>query len=1433
MEVAEPQVTAAAASNSTSSRPMKALETPEDAPEIVGEPVTLEDLMTPTSAVVNVKGAAVEEAAIPEKDESTEADVVKESTQPALESEKEPIQPAVEMEKEIAQSAVESEEEIAITERTGETASVVVEEASISEMTTELSVDEAEEHPGHPDAKQEETQALPVDVILELAAFDDDDDDEDEFHEAMEDGGDLLDELELPEKLTTTVPPTMSFSVNEMEVITNRGGRSGSLSKFLDDADTYRRRSLPSYPDDQLFASSLHHKKMSLTAFLDMAIDPVLEILEDTDSDIRLWLMLPETVKEVLAEFVTPPVLSGEPHEEYGYYKKHFLCSEIIMKLYTGEEDLYESFSSDSSSGSTASTAVFGCQEPEDIAKWEQLYSIFKNPIPLDEMQLLFFSKALVRLHDGFCLEEGYVTNVLKRFLPLVIPHLYSNTIKYMLTLILQSYESVHPITGRNDAMEIAAPLLAEATRVNPVLAENLSLVENTTNLLVDMLQANQADRLGSFSRREGGVYLSKYFVRDQFGTIRGFESMTHGYHNFLQYMLLEELSKHPTIVEELFRNASLELESIQEHKLAEASSALNVHVAAELLNLCQKLLNESAENEDDDNQKDNADAQKAQTSFGYANFTSDHYPSSPRESASETAMYNLTSLPRGHSLWVNVLEIARKTAKDFVAQLNKGLPSSVEISLAKYLNSLVMLNDAGVDEELHKSDLIQTYLAILEKRSSFDMLIIHIVPAISFILRDADGTRAKNCPLTKDLFGVDVSMPENIVSLLLRAKMDIPSLDIYAAILHDVIDEVFTGKSPSQNNAQVMFHCKRNSSWAKLSEKTRFSSGSDKTDSARGSDERRSSVDEQAAAIERESAVESEAIAEEQPTEVSEPVADESAAVSTEKLVATDERLSSGERGSLKEKDAAALPVPASVSPSPQTTDVDAVVKEQDAVPKPEKEPTPQMDEKNEKAATPAVPAISTGSDGKPPLPPPSPSAKEPSTEKPQANGQSASEGDGSRKSHYFKNVLQSPVFKTPMRLGSVIKTPTAAQNQDPNSSQANGDGHQRNSFGWNSVFKRLRKSLVTSHGDKTDKKLLALSNEPYAGQNVAPRQTDVFVVDTSHGEDITAFVNRDAGVVVTDVPVASSKISDSSERHMNVLTAGYMYKNKYPETGQRHVWERYYFVLNRVDGSLSYYISEAHAKDRTFVRGTARPLTVSEGIPMHVHGQHNVFGFQINTQGHGAFMVLVDSIDTRLTWLTEILVCVSSANPSPPPPKRLSLLPDDAPKQRLSGSTSSLGSLKCNREEMKELVGEFYRNLFGPKLKFSSPLDAPASFWMEEKIDPVSDACVLSSNLPDCVPYWGEFHGYKRLCDYWKMRDETVERSSGRVLRILVDEDEETAVVMTSTTFRILRNSEIVTEESCDIVSVSGGSIVSIHCTFDSHRIANAFRKYVLLSN
>ncbi|GLE08146.1 hypothetical protein PINS_up019108 [Pythium insidiosum] len=162
----------------------------------------------------------------------------------------------------------------------------------------------------------------------------------------------------------------MTYPVNEMEVVTNRGGRSGSLSKFLDEADLFRRRSLTAYNDDPLGADLLQQKKLTLSAFLSMAIDPILEILDDADSDVRLWLMQPETVEAVIKEFVKPPCFDGVPHEEYGFYKNYFVCSEIIMKLYTGEEDLYESFSSDSSSGSTCVNAVFGCQEADDIQKW-------------------------------------------------------------------------------------------------------------------------------------------------------------------------------------------------------------------------------------------------------------------------------------------------------------------------------------------------------------------------------------------------------------------------------------------------------------------------------------------------------------------------------------------------------------------------------------------------------------------------------------------------------------------------------------------------------------------------------------------------------------------------------------------------------------------------------------------------------------------------------------------------------------------------------------------------------------------------------------------------------------------------------------------------------------------------------------------------------
>lgn len=729
--------------------------------------------------------------------------------------------------------------------------------------------------------------------------------------------------------------------------------------------------------------------------------------------------------------------------------------------------------------------------------------------------------------------------------------------------------------------------------------------------------------------------------------------------------------------------------------------------------------------------------------------------------------MYSLTTLSEGNSLWGHVLEVARSTAKNFVAHLGEGIPSSVEISVAKHLHTLVNLNDQALNEQLHEAQLVPAYFNIMENRPTFDMLLIHVVPAIAFILRDADGTREKNCPLTKDLFGADDENDntKTVVNLLLKAKTDIPRLQIYAAILHDVLDEVFANPSPSQNNAQVLFHCKRSTAWAQLTGKTKSplqvltkqaSNCSDENEEPRNS-ERRSSTQR------------------------------------TSSLRSSEHRNSG--RKSVKESPDFGESADASVNPADEDNASDRDSASSD------KPNTPTNQKDNDRK--------SEGANAKPPRPPPS------------------DEKDAGRKStQYFRNVLQSPVFKSPMRLGSVIRIPekTPPGQHQSSSSQQQGRG----SFGWNNVFKKLRKSLMTDHSNKNDKKLLALSNEPYS-QSIAPYQTDVFIVDTSRGEDITSYVSHDAGVDVKDVPVVthgSSSSGNSVNKTMNVVTSGYMYKNKLPETGQSHLWERYYFVLNRLDGSLSYYISEAHAKDRTFVRGTSRPVSVSEGIPVAVAGKHGVYGFQINTQGHGAFMVLVDSIDTRLVWLTEIHACVSLANPGPSS-KRLSLLGSDSARNSLV--LSGRNSLVWGKQEMKDLVVDYYKYLFGPNLKFTIPLEAPASFWMEEKIDPVAENCVLSSNLPDCVPYWGEFHGYKRLCDYWKMRDETIERNHGRVLRIVIDEDEETAVVMTSTTFRILRNSHSVTEESCDILSMSNGQIVSIHCTFDSFRVAEAFRKYV----
>ncbi|GLE05423.1 hypothetical protein PINS_up014436 [Pythium insidiosum] len=110
----------------------------------------------------------------------------------------------------------------------------------------------------------------PVDMSIEIR---DDSDVEDEVDALFDD-----ELVPSPTPATPHIPPTMTYPVNEMEVVTNRGGRSGSLSKFLDEADLFRRRSLTAYNDDPLGADLLQQKKLTLSAFLSMAIDPILEI---------------------------------------------------------------------------------------------------------------------------------------------------------------------------------------------------------------------------------------------------------------------------------------------------------------------------------------------------------------------------------------------------------------------------------------------------------------------------------------------------------------------------------------------------------------------------------------------------------------------------------------------------------------------------------------------------------------------------------------------------------------------------------------------------------------------------------------------------------------------------------------------------------------------------------------------------------------------------------------------------------------------------------------------------------------------------------------------------------------------------------------------------------------------------------------------------
>ncbi|RHY13076.1 hypothetical protein DYB36_007676 [Aphanomyces astaci] len=350
-----------------------------------------------------------------------------------------------------------------------------------------------------------------------------------------------------------------------------RSGRSGSLSRYLDKNGRNRRNSTTSsnsdregeapseYQSEVMTLIAMEDKRRAFQRLLNLEVEVIFDTLEETDSGLRTWLLEYDVVKEVLRVFSTPvlfhdisstpdavvpsiatdtavlkepldsipPPLTPKVHaaavdskstpsfakvdEEYGYYKHVFVCSEIIMRVYTGDEDLYESFRmSSSSAGSAAANdeLTFGCQTQDELELWRLFFAYFSDNAAIDEVQAAFYCKAFIRLHDAYCLEDGYVHVVLEAYLPALLKHIYMPTVKHLLLKLLQSYESIHPLTGVHDAMETVAPLLVHAATApidlsSPSLANQVAARENACRLLVEMLQANQADRLGSFLRRE------------------------------------------------------------------------------------------------------------------------------------------------------------------------------------------------------------------------------------------------------------------------------------------------------------------------------------------------------------------------------------------------------------------------------------------------------------------------------------------------------------------------------------------------------------------------------------------------------------------------------------------------------------------------------------------------------------------------------------------------------------------------------------------------------------------------------------------------------------------------------------------------------------------------------------------------------------------
>ncbi|CAK4100018.1 unnamed protein product [Aphanomyces euteiches] len=1189
----------------------------------------------------------------------------------------------------------------------------------------------------------------------------------------------------------------------------SRSGRSGSLSRYLDKNARNRRGSTTSsnsdrdvdlpteYQSEVLTLIAMEDKKAAFQKLLNLEVEIIFDTLEETDSGLRAWLLQYDVVKEVLRVFATPvvfdnvpdvhnlladkepldePAAAEEPYEtsthednapagfvslhrpstepsadkpvledpladdsespagedsipppltpkvstidkmapqkfaapkvdeEYGYYKHIFVCSEIIMRVYTGDEDLYESFRMSSSSSGSASSEelTFGCQTQEELELWRLFFLYFSDNETIDEVQAAFYCKAFIRLHDAYCLEDGYVQVVLEMYVPALLRHIYLPTIKHLLLKLLQSYESIHPLTGVHDAMESIAPMLVNAATapvdVNSPSAVNLlASRENACRLLVEMLQANQADRLGSFLRREDQQFLAKYFVRDQFGTIRGIEAVTEGYHNFLQFMLLEEFGKDPKMLEQLFAGSIEQLQQIQTWPPTVIPPCmLNIHVASELLRIyCRH--------------KRTAELKPAKKPEDDLDDDEDDKSSSETPSSNPAVMYELSGLKSADTgLWPTLKKLSRSTAAQFVDVFftRNNVPTSIDIAVAKHLYRLVTLQDAEIDSHIVKAGVLLKYVQMLQSKPRADMLLIHVVSALLFVITDKSQTRPGSCVLVQGIFGDSIDLLQTIVDVYKSQHQS----KAYFKVLNDSILVMLASDTPSASQTVVIEKAKAHKAWQELNSESKRKLGLVEAD------------------------------------------AEESTTSATSGTGVGD-----------------------------HDSDHD--------------------DETSDK-----VDSSSRASD--PQEPPPSTPKRRMSIPN----------------SAYIKSVLASPAASVMRNMNSVKTTSrrslinimnlttsappetTAAPNPTTKPNINNGSSSTLFGFG-NSMLSKLKQrmsmhSTNTSPASSPNDSMKRPSVLPSpSGRKGESHNQSLLILDTSLGDDVTKCAVYDGGVHVTT-------------KDDTVITSGYMFKSGMPDVGKRHVWERYYFVLERSpDGStLSYYISETQAKHRTLVKGVVVPTSVSEGIPIRVSGKHEVQAFQFNTKGHGVFWVLVDSKETKVTWLQELLSAITGIPFSPKSAHDI-LFPT-------SGE-------KMSSKQMKAVVSGLYAKFFGDDLDFPDQSSAPPLVTVDALSQFVHPSVIMSSNLPSTVPYWGEYHGYQGLMQFFKVRDETVERLKGRVLRMVADEEENTVVVMSTVTLRIVHNSEVVVEESCDIIEMNEGKVSSIHFNFDSAQLSTSFEK------